>query len=79
MEGTCGGQMSCCTCHVYLNDATIARLPKAARAENDMLDLAFEPNHSSRLGCQVELRRGLLEMEEPVVVTIPASVHNVWK
>ena len=79
MEGTCGGQMSCCTCHVYLDDATLKRLPKASRAENDMLDLAFEPRENSRLGCQVELRRSILNMEEPVVVTLPSNVHNVWK
>ncbi|KAL7566302.1 hypothetical protein ACA910_013628 [Epithemia clementina (nom. ined.)] len=79
MEGTCGGQMSCCTCHIYLNDATLERLPKTSRAEKDMLDLSFDPRENSRLGCQVELRRSLLEMEEPIIVTLPSDVHNVWK
>eukprot|EP00527_Entomoneis_sp_CCMP2396_P007237 CAMPEP_0198144992 /NCGR_PEP_ID=MMETSP1443-20131203/20185_1 /TAXON_ID=186043 /ORGANISM="Entomoneis sp., Strain CCMP2396" /LENGTH=212 /DNA_ID=CAMNT_0043808501 /DNA_START=20 /DNA_END=655 /DNA_ORIENTATION=+ len=78
MEGTCGGNMSCCTCHVYLNDAALEHTNKAVRAENDMLDLAYEPQDNSRLGCQVVLQRELLEMEEPVIVTIPASVNNVW-
>lgn len=79
MEGTCGGNMSCCTCHVYLNDATLAKTPKPMRAENDMLDLAYEPQDNSRLGCQVVLRKELLEMEEPIVITIPEAVNNVWK
>lgn len=82
MEGTCGGQMSCCTCHVYLNDTAVACLVPPVRAEKDMLDLAYEPimdNNISRLGCQVKLRKELLQMKEPIVVTIPAGVHNVWK
>ena len=57
----------------------LAKTPKPMRAENDMLDLAYEPQDNSRLGCQVVLRKELLEMEEPIVITIPEAVNNVWK
>jgi ferredoxin len=79
MEGTCGGQMSCCTCHVYLDEKTFTVLPPPCEAELDMLDLAFEPCETSRLGCQVFLKNGLLETDHEIVVTIPADVNNVWK
>jgi ferredoxin len=80
MEGTCGGQMSCCTCHVYLDSKTYQLLPTPCEAELDMLDLAYEPNVTSRLGCQVFLlQEPLLQADHAITVTIPADVNNVWK
>jgi ferredoxin len=95
MEGTCGGQMSCCTCHVYLDPATFASLPPPEEAELDMLDLAHEPRpDQSRLGCQVRLGIGnslLSDSDDDdddnggkksltqITVTIPSGVNNVWK
>lgn len=38
MEGTCGGNMSCCTCHVYIDQPEFqALLRKPEEAELDML------------------------------------------
>ena len=42
-------------------------------AELDMLDLAFDPQPTSRLGCQVLLSPDL----EGLVVHLPAGVHNM--
>ena len=67
MEGTCGGTMSCCTCHVYLEQQhdyqqSLLPLSDVSEAEQDMLDLAHEPRDgSSRLACQVVLTRNLLD------------------
>ena len=65
MEGTCGGQMSCCTCHVYLEPTlfeVVNQLHPITDDELDMLDLAYQPNEtSSRLGCQVVLTDQLLQ------------------
>jgi 2Fe-2S ferredoxin len=66
MEGTCGGQMSCCTCHLYLPGAFAARLEASglgvSEAEQDMLDLAYDPlPDRSRLGCQVVLTESVLK------------------
>lgn len=92
MEGTCGGQMSCCTCHVYLDPDTFASLAPPEQAELDMLDLAHEPrSRKSRLGCQVRLGKGNSLLPEndddndddmdstKITVTIPPGVNNVWK
>ena len=42
MGGPCGGQMSCSTCHVYLDPKTFKALPSPVDEELDMIDLAFE-------------------------------------
>ena len=80
MEGTCGGTMSCCTCHVYLSEAMYQALEPPCVAELDMLDLAYDPKPTSRLACQVRLNHELLSLQDDddMVVTIPADVINVW-
>ena len=49
----CGGACACATCHVYVNDGWMEKLPPRSDGETDMLDraLAVEPN--SRLSCQI--------------------------
>ena len=49
----CGGGMACATCHVYINEEWFDKLPKKEDGEEDMLDMAFEPNNFSRLSCQI--------------------------
>ena len=48
-----GGSMACATCHVYVDDKWFDKIPKAEDAENDMIDMAFEPKKNSRLSCQI--------------------------
>lgn len=82
MGGTCGGQMSCCTCHVYLDEDVFDFLPEPCEAEEDMLSLAFDPRDTSRLGCQVVLTEEVLKAyptENPITVTIPEDVNDVWQ
>lgn len=79
MEGTCGGTMSCCTCHVYLSPAMYEALPEPTDAELDMLDLAFQVKSTSRLACQVYINDDILKLdEEHVKVTIPEDVVDLW-
>ena len=50
----CGGSLICSTCHVYLEDETVAIVPEADDAELDMLEgVASERQANSRLSCQV--------------------------
>jgi len=50
----CGGSLICSTCHVYLEDATVAVVPEAEDAELDMLEgVASERKANSRLSCQI--------------------------
>jgi ferredoxin len=55
VEGTCGGQMSCCTCHMILDKADYQRLGRPSEEEIGMLDLADGLTATSRLGCQISL------------------------
>lgn len=58
--GECGGSLACCTCHVVLDDATIAKVGPPEGFENDMLDMTAVPrSEGSRLCCQVTVTEGL--------------------
>ncbi len=59
----CGGTCSCATCHVYVDDAWLSRLPPRQDLETEMLDLAFEVKDSSRLSCQITLSEDLEGIE----------------
>ena len=43
IDADCGGSMACATCHVYVDEEWIDKIPKAEDAEIDMIDVAFEP------------------------------------
>ncbi len=50
----CGGSLICSTCHVYLDDETVAIVPEADDAELDMLEgVSAERKPNSRLSCQL--------------------------
>ena len=53
IDADCGGACACATCHVYVDKKWFDKLPKKVDAEQDMLDVAFEPNEFSRLACQI--------------------------
>lgn len=56
VEGACGGETACSTCHIILKPEVYSKLPPASEAEEDMLDLAAGLTKTSRLGCQVRQR-----------------------
>ena len=53
IDADCGGSMACATCHVYVEEKWLDKLPKAEEGENDMIDMAFQPKKNSRLSCQL--------------------------
>ena len=55
IEGTCGGSISCCTCHVVIEKDWFSKVGPANPDEEDMLDLAVDLQPTSRLGCQIEV------------------------
>ena len=59
LEGTCGGDMACATCHVLIDAAGRAALPPPSAEEEDLLDLVAGATRDSRLACQVRLPGGL--------------------
>lgn len=66
----CGGAAMCATCHVYVDEQSIALLPPVSEVENEMLEsAASERRENSRLGCQISMPEGV----EEIVVHVPAS------
>lgn len=53
LEGACGGELACATCHLIFEKSMYDTLPPKEDEEDDMLDLAFELTPTSRLGCQI--------------------------
>jgi len=53
IDADCGGSMACATCHVYVEEKWLDKIPKAEEAEIDMIDMALEPKKNSRLSCQL--------------------------
>ncbi len=54
IEGECGGQLVCATCHVYLDPEWTEHFSSAGKLEQDLLDfVAAERRCSSRLACQL--------------------------
>ena len=53
IDADCGGACACATCHVYVDKKFFDKLPKKEDSEQDMLDVAYQPNSFSRLSCQI--------------------------
>ena len=49
----CGGAAMCATCHVYVDEKFLHKIPEAEEAEKDMLDFVQDADKSSRLSCQI--------------------------
>ena len=64
----CGGNAMCATCHVYVDDAWLARLPAMGGDEDALLDgAAAERQANSRLSCQIKLAADL----DGLVLSLP--------
>ncbi len=51
----CGGACACATCHAYVDEEWIARLPEMDDMEDAMLDSALDRKTNSRLTCQISM------------------------
>ena len=67
IDADCGGSMACATCHVYVEENWLDKIPKAEEAEVDMIDMAIEPKKNSRLSCQLIVSNEL----NGLIVTTP--------
>ncbi len=72
IEGACEGSLACSTCHVIVEGDWFARLAKPTEDEEDMLDLAFDLQETSRLGCQIIMTEAL----DGLVVKLPSGSRN---
>ena len=69
IDADCGGSCACATCHVYVEEKWFDKLPKKEDAEQDMLDMAFEPKKFSRLACQITI----VDELDGLVVKMPSK------
>eukprot|EP01102_Stenamoeba_stenopodia_P009602 TRINITY_DN2845_c1_g1_i1.p1 TRINITY_DN2845_c1_g1~~TRINITY_DN2845_c1_g1_i1.p1 ORF type:complete len:204 (-),score=40.56 TRINITY_DN2845_c1_g1_i1:66-623(-) len=73
LEGACEGSLACSTCHVIMEKNFYDMLPEPTDEENDMLDLAFGLTDTSRLGCQIIVKKEL----DGMVLKLPAATRNM--
>ncbi|GGE00851.1 (2Fe-2S) ferredoxin [Polymorphobacter glacialis] len=71
IDGDCGGNAACATCHVYVADGWMGKIGERSESEEAMLDLADGLQENSRLACQIFASDGL----EGLVVSMPESQH----
>ena len=66
----CGGACSCATCHGYVDEAWVDKVPPPSAEEAEMIDagcLDVQPN--SRLTCQIKLTEAL----DGLVIRLPPA------
>ncbi len=69
IDADCGGSMACATCHVYVDEKWAEKIPLKDDGEQDMLDMAYEPNKDSRLSCQIIVTENL----DGLIVRLPTK------
>ncbi|MFN0186594.1 MAG: 2Fe-2S iron-sulfur cluster-binding protein [Aquabacterium sp.] len=71
IDGDCGGQCACATCHVFVDPAWTERFGARGSNEEDMLNFAAEVRDNSRLACQITLT----DAHDGLVVNLPEGQH----
>ncbi len=64
----CGGVCMCSTCHVFVDESFLDKLPPAQDTEEAVLEIAAEERQpNSRLSCQIKMTEAL----DGLVVRLP--------
>lgn len=71
LSAECGGACACATCHVYVDEAWVDRIPAAQQQEVDMLDFGVAVQENSRLSCQIKMNA---ELDGLAVTLAPESL-----
>ena len=67
IDGDCGGVCKCATCHVYVDQAWMAKVGEPAGTEEAIMSLNPERQENSRLGCQIKMTDEL----DGIVINLP--------
>jgi len=67
----CGGSCSCATCHCYVDEAWFGKVGEAGATEKTMIEMAMDPQPTSRLSCQIKVTEEL----DGLVVRLPESQY----
>jgi len=69
IEAACGGSQVCGTCHAYVAEEWLSRLPAQSDIEREMLEYGVHVKSNSRLTCQIVVSEDM----EGLVATMPPS------
>ena len=68
IDGDCGGNCACATCHMYVEEKLANEI---SEEEKEMLSIADNIKKTSRLGCQIIVTEEL----DGMTVKLPPSQH----
>ena len=71
IDGDCGGNCACATCHVYVDPDWLGQTGERTATEKDMLNCVPDLRGNSRLACQITLTDAL----NGLVVGLPEAQH----
>jgi len=71
IDGDCGGECACATCHVYVDPAWLEKTGERTDSENELLNFAATAQDNSRLACQIRMDEAL----DGLRVRMPESQH----
>lgn len=55
IDGDCGGECACGTCHVYVDSAWLPKIGVRTTPEDELLNFAAATQENSRLACQIRM------------------------
>jgi 2Fe-2S ferredoxin len=67
IDADCGGNCACATCHVYVDEAWVAKVAAPEAGEQSMLEFVRGAKPNSRLSCQMAVTAEL----DGLVVSMP--------
>ncbi|MEW6768736.1 MAG: 2Fe-2S iron-sulfur cluster-binding protein [Pseudomonadota bacterium] len=71
IDGDCGGQAACATCHVHVDADWLKKLPAIEPLEDGMLNTVVDRKPNSRLACQISMNADL----DGIIVNVPIAQH----
>jgi 2Fe-2S ferredoxin len=67
IDADCGGECSCATCHVLVDESWMEKVGQPSESEESMLDLNPDRATNSRLSCQINVSEDL----DGLIVNLP--------
>ncbi|MBV1879860.1 MAG: 2Fe-2S iron-sulfur cluster binding domain-containing protein [Pseudomonadales bacterium] len=67
IDADCGGECSCATCHVLVDEGWLSKVGSISTQEENMLDLNPDRQSNSRLSCQIAVTDEL----DGIVINLP--------
>ena len=71
IDGDCGGECACATCHIYVDPAWLEKTGERTVPEGELLNFASTAQENSRLACQIRMDDDL----DGLRVRLPESQH----